>query len=368
MTPEPVDTTVAIIAAESTSQADGIRDHTLRLVRELRARPNTHVELLLRRPGAWHADLRSSDTGRPPNGASPDAILLQYNPFWHGRRGFAPGLGLAMLRLRHRLPHARFAVLVHENYIDAENWRWALMGLWQRVQLLALQALFDVQLGTIEGWTRSLKRSWPFTPAHHLPVGSNLPDRRAARAAARSRLGADDGTLVLAAFGMRHPGRLTGHMLGAARAVAADGHEVILVNVGAAAGGEGADDEPFRVVEPGFLDEDEVAELLSAADLFLAAFADGVSTRRTSFMSALQHEVAVVGTSGHLSDRVLLEHTDALELVSVDDPDGFADAARALATDPERRRRLAAAGRRLYEAEFDWPVITRRLLALLEVG
>lgn len=354
---------LAIIAAESRSQADGIRDHTDRLTEELRALPEVGVQLLTRRPGAWVTELHAQDEGD----LAVDAVVLQYNPFWHGRRGFAPGLPLAVYRLRRRARPARFALLVHENFIDAKSLKWALMHVWQRLQLLLLQAQCDVQLGTIERWTRSLQRSWPFAPAHQLPVGSNLPDRRTRRDAGRARMGADSDSVVLAAFGMRHPGRLTEHITEAARAVARDGRRVILLNLGTQVPHHDHLGAQLDVHEPGFLDAGDVAELLAAADIFLAPFADGISTRRGSLMAALQQGVAVVGTSGHLTDRVFREAHDAVELVGVEDREAFIEAVRRLAADAERRARVGRAGRQLYETRFDWPVIAQRLLQLLEV-
>jgi glycosyltransferase involved in cell wall biosynthesis len=360
---EAQDTLVAIVAARSTNKADGIRDHTLRLADQLAHTPGVDVEMLLRTPKPWESHVVREGAG---NGARPDAVILQYNPFWHGRRGFAPGLILTVLRLRRRARGARFALLVHENFVDPKNWRWALMSAWQRFQLVLLQSLFHVQLGTIEQWTTSLRRSWPFRPAHHLPVGSNLPDLRARREQGRSRMGAGSETVVLAAFGMHHPGRLTGHILAAAGAVARDGRDVLLLNVGAAAGDHVSPSiEGVRTYEPGFLAEAEMAELLAGADVFLAPFADGVSTRRTTVMSALQHEVAVVGTVGHLTDDILAG-SDAMVLVPVGREEDFVAAVRDLASDRARRAVVARAGRQLYEDRFDWPVIARRLLLLLE--
>ncbi len=80
-------------------------------------------------------------------------------------------------------------------------------------------------------------------------------------------------------------------------------------------------------------------------------------------MAALQHELAVVGTAGHLTDPVLRRADGALRLTEVGDRRGFSEAAADLAVDSDRRRSVAAAGRRLYEGEFDWPVIAGAFLA-----
>jgi glycosyltransferase involved in cell wall biosynthesis len=109
---------------------------------------------------------------------------------------------------------------------------------------------------------------------------------------------------------------------------------------------------------------EDLAALVAASDLFLVPLIDGVSTRRTSAMAALQHEVAVVATVGHLTDSVL--RAGALALSPVGDRDAFATTAFELAADHPRRARLALAGRALYEQAFDWPTIARDFVATVE--
>jgi glycosyltransferase involved in cell wall biosynthesis len=361
--PRPI-RTVAVVTATSSREADGIRDHTDRLIESLRSDGVT-VHVLERPISAWGARLRRVDVTGRMRLRDLDAIVVQYNPFWYGRRGFAPGLALALLGLALRAPQAVRSLLVHENYIDARDWRTTAMSAWQRVQLMALQALAHVSFGTIGEWTRLLRRDWPFRPAHHLPVGSNFPDRRDARAAGRAELGVADDEIVLGVFGLSHAGRLEDHVRAAVRAVAATGRRVVLVNLGSGERGTERLDDRAEIRSPGFLDDQQVPQLVAATDVFLAGYEDGVSTRRTTVMAALQHGVPVVGTSGHLTDAVLAEASDAIRLTPVGDPDAFARAVSALAADPAERARLGAAGRRLYETTFDWPRISHRLLDVL---
>jgi hypothetical protein len=352
---------IAVLAADSRREADGIRDYTAQLVRSLQASPDAEAERFLRRPeGGWR-----SANGADWDVAAADAAVLQYNPFWYGRRGFAPGLIRDVARLRRAPAPPTIALMVHETYVDMKNLRWALMGGWQRVQLAALRQLTDLQLCSTESWMRRLTR-WPGTaPVHHLPVPSNFPDRRSEAALAREELAAPGGGMVLTCFGLRHPGRLAGHVQAAAEAVAATGAPATVLNLGS---GEPALEElapGVSVRSPGFLPEDSIARLLAATDLFLAPYADGVSTRRTTVMSALQHAIPVLGTDGHLTDRVLRESSGALRLVPVAQRDGFAAEAGRLARQAPERRALGQAGRQLYTETFDWPVLVDRLLELL---
>lgn len=357
---KPPPTRVLILAAESAAEADGIRDYTNRLATELHSHGTCHVEVRLRTSGER---LRSVvDSG----GA--DVLLVQYNPFCYGRWGFAPSLPLALWRLKRRSSRPVMALMVHETFVAMKNWRWALMGAWQRAQLLALQPLADIRFCSIEVWSGLLRRMWPPTPVHHLPVASNFPDMRRHRAEQRAAMGLSEDAVVLACFGMSHPGRLQEHIVKASEAVAGGRHDVALLNLGVAPNGATPLAGSIDVHAPGYLDHESTARLLSAADIFLAPYADGVSTRRTTVMSALQHGLPVVGTRGHLTDDVLAEARHAIELVPVGSPGAFAKVVRELAEDPARRRALGHAGRTLYETHFDWPVLTSRLLTALEAS
>jgi glycosyltransferase involved in cell wall biosynthesis len=359
-------TKVAVIAACSSSVADGIRDYSERLVANLEERPGIDVQLFQRDHRAFATRVEPAAARGFSDCSSADAVVLQYNPFWYGRRGFAPGLPIGVLRLRRSAPGATIALMVHETYVDPKNWKWALMRAWQRTQLRALQRLADIQLCSIEEWTTMLRRSAPRVPAHHLPVPSNLPDRRCARAASRARLEIGDDCIVLATFGMRHPGRLTDRMLDAARAVRAAGRRVAILNLGTGEATRATLPDGVTLISTGFLEAPHAAEALAAADIFMAAFADGVSTRRGTLMAALQHEIAVVGTVGHLTDSILREARQALRLTPVDRPDLFVSAVAELAADPARRCALARAGRAMYEERFDWPIVVDALLEALE--
>jgi glycosyltransferase involved in cell wall biosynthesis len=331
---------------------DGIRDHTRRLAEALRRTGAADVRMDLGvRPG-FTAALRPDD----------DVLLVQYNPFSYARWGFAPWLPVELLRARRR---RRVALMVHEPYVPMRNLRWSLMGAWQRLQLWLLWLSAGVVLASIEPWTARLARWRPRRPIHHLPVGSNLPDGRARREEARARLGIEPDEVVLATLGSRSPGWLGAPVLAAAEAVAAAGWPASALLLGADAPDVDGLGDVLRVRRPGWLSEEDLAAALAAADVFLLPLADGVSTRRTTLMAALQHALPVVATRGHLTDRQLLEAGDALRLVPVARADLFAEAARALAAEPAARVSLGRAGRSLYERAFSWERTAMRLMNAL---
>jgi glycosyltransferase involved in cell wall biosynthesis len=355
---------VGLIVARRANQADGIRDYTRRLLLALR---ETAVDAQL---WQWANGAPQADANGHPRSdlaaAGLDALVVQYNPFSFGRWGFAPELPLFLARLRRRRRRPRIAVMFHETYVDMRSVSWALMGSWQRVQLLAVQAAADVQLCSIQRWTERLRRTARGRPVHHLPVASNLPDARAHRPQTRHRLGAGADTVVLSCLGLRHPGRLQEHVLAAARAAGAAAPSVLLLDLGPGERSQRQLAGNVHQRSTGFLEEHDLAAHLAASDVFLAPYMDGVSTRRGSVMAALQHGLPVVGTAGHFTDDVLRE-ASGLKLVPVGAADEFAGAVTSLARDARRRAELGAGGRELYERTFDWPVLVRRLRTHLDV-
>lgn len=287
-------------------------------------------------------------------------VLLQYNPFSYGHWGFAPWLLKDLGRVRRR--GTSVAVMVHEAFVSPTNTRQRLLRSWQRAQLRAVLDRADIGFASTASLVDCVHELRPDLPVHHAPVGSNFPDGRAARAATRTRLGLEDRDIAIVAFGTGHPSQLGAWVGRAAQVVAEVTPGTVLLNLGAGAHPvEGVPDR-VRVLTPGALDAAELAGWLAAGDLFVAPFSDGVSTRRTTLMAALQHALPVVTTRGHSTGPLLTDADGSLELVDVADPAGFAAAVQRLASDEGARRALGDAGRRFYEQQFAWPVIATRFV------
>jgi glycosyltransferase involved in cell wall biosynthesis len=203
--------------------------------------------------------------------------------------------------------------MVHEPFVPMVNWRWTLMGIWQRLQLMALRFSADMVFASIEAWAAHFGAAWPGRPTYHLPVGSNLPDRRSFRDRKRLSIGVE-GAIVLATFGQNHPGRLWHCVVEASNALVESGRKVVLLNLGADVPRLVGLHRDVVVHTPGYISGDKVARWLSAADIYLAPLADGASTRRTTLMAAMQHGLAIVATDGSLTDTIL-RTSGALRLV-----------------------------------------------------
>jgi len=357
---------LAILCNESLGRIDAIRDHSFLLAEAVRQQ-GWAVEVCLKRSDAEWSVVNRGEHGESLGGhfdpGEYDAVVVQYNPFLFGKWGFAPWLPMKLWSWK-RKSRVRIALMVHEPYVPMLDWKWVLMGTWQRMQLEATRVAADIVFASIEATTDALLSRRPSRPTHHLPVGSMLPDRRDARVDSRDHLKIGRESFVLASLGTDHPSRLIEYIADAVNAVANSVDELVLLNLGANAPGPEGLHAGVRVHRPGFLSDADLSGWLSAADLFLAPFADGVSTRRSSLMAALQHGLPVVGTDGHLTDGVL-RRSSALLLAPVDRPDLFAQAAVELAKSPEERLASGRAARALYEATFDWPVLARRLIDAL---
>jgi glycosyltransferase involved in cell wall biosynthesis len=343
---------IALVCKQSHGEINGIRDYTVRLAEALQRLEGVSAEVL--GPEALSGAL-----------VDYDAVVLQYNPFMYGRWGFAPWLPAALLRTRRRHPTLEVALMVHEPYVPMINWRWTLMGAWQRSQLFALRAIADPVFASIDAWTSTLGGMRPRKAVYHLPVGSNLPDRRPYREEVRLVIGATPETLIVSTFGTAHSARRLEYVVAAVNAIASGGVPTIFLNLGAGAPDINGIATSVRVLAPGLQSPRALAEFLSATDIFLAPFIDGVSTRRTTVMAALQHGLAVIGTDGPLTDPALRESEHALRLVPVAREDLFVDAARKLASRQGEREQVGRAARRLYDERFDWPIIAEALLSHL---
>ncbi len=111
-------------------------------------------------------------------------------------------------------------------------------------------------------------------------------------------------------------------------------------------------DLKMRVHATGALPAEDISLTLSACDLLIQPFVDGVSGRRTSLMAGLAHGLPIVTTTGFLTEPVWAE-SRAVALSSVGDLEGMVAAADSLLNDAPERARLAAAASVLYQERFD---------------
>lgn len=366
-----------IVAAALPPQIDGIGDYTACLAAELAK--TAAVTVLTGAPSpapipgvrletAFSADDPASVkqvAGFVEEG-KPDWVLLQYNPFSYGRWGLNLYLPEVMRRLRVVSPGTRLAVMVHEPFVPIITPQFAVMAIWQRWQLWRLGQGADIVFFSIDPWVQRFAKWFPGKPVVHLPVGSNIPCVPISRQKARARLGIDDAALVLGLFGTASSGRMLNHAKNALMTLRAAGIPVQLLYVGPHKEAIYASLGTADVIADGPFPSEEVSRRLAAMDIYLAAYVDGVSTRRGALIAALQHGIATVGTRGPLTDALLArESGQAFLLADVAAPEAFQSAVCKLAENAESRQQMGQEARRLYLCDFSWKSIAARMLSAL---
>ena len=106
-----------------------------------------------------------------------------------------------------------------------------------------------------------------------------------------------------------------------------------------------------RVHATGRVSARDAAVVLSACDLLVQPYPDGVTTRRTSVMAGLVNGRPVLTTTGHLTEPVWNE-TQAVRMTPAGDGQAFVTAARMLLADPGARQALAERGQATYGERF----------------
>ena len=371
---------VDIITAALPPSLDGIGDYTGHLAAELAKSCRVRVLAGGRQPPLPIAGVeieRVFDAGMAGSiggivAAMPENsdgwVLVQYNPFSYGRRGYCPQLPGALRSLKRKSPGLRVALMLHETYTPFGKFKQSLMSLWQRLQLWALVHAADRVFCACSAWAEQASRMKPACPVLVLGVGSNIPRIAIERGRARRRLGIPETACVLGFFGRAHPSRLPEWAASAGRALARVGNEPLILYIGPDAKQIVPlfDDVP-TIGSEGPLTAEEVSLRFSAMDLHLAVYTDGVSARRTAFMTGLQHAIATVGTHGIHTDPFFEEQDGAsFQLASAADPDEFNRHVVRLAEDSRARSQLGLAGNSLYERKFDWTPIAAQLLSSLD--
>src|SRR4051794_10542119 len=163
-----------LVAGARAGPVDAIAAYNALLAEALRDAGISAQAVSLAPPGG------SSHTGfmsLSPRLQAADVVVLQYNPYGFGRRGLSPSLVSDIRRLQRRTRRPKLILMCHERYVPLRGWKWTAIGLLQRLQLAALLRSADAVVVSTGVWRDSLE-ALGNKPVIHVPVGSNLPDRR----------------------------------------------------------------------------------------------------------------------------------------------------------------------------------------------
>jgi hypothetical protein len=120
-----------------------------------------------------------------------------------------------------------------------------------------------------------------------------------------------------------------------------------------------------RVHGTGRVSAADAALVLSACDLLVQPYPDGVTTRRTSVMAGLINARAVVTTTGHLTEGVWAD-TGAVALAPARDTQALVATALTLLSGHDARAELAARGENVYRERFALDHTVRALRGSVE--
>lgn len=364
-----------VITSEYPPQTGGVSDYVHLVAAELAAggdsvhvwcpasageTPPTPGVIVHRDLGAiGPADLRR--VGRMLKGfPSPRRLLVQWVPHGFGYR--AMNLPFCLwLWARARVHGDRVDLMVHEPYLPFRR------GLSkQNAVALAHRAMTAILVnGAHRAWmsTPTWEARWrPYTLGRRiafrwLPIPSTVPvlEDPETIAAVRVRYAPDGGFLVghLGTYGAPIAGLLVGVL---PTLMESDSRPIVLL-----LGRGGSDmrtellrrhpDLEGRLHATGHLDASSLSRHVSACDVLVQPYPDGVTTRRTTVMVALAHGVPVVTTAGELTEPLWTE-SRAVALTTVCDGEAMARVTEKLLAEGSERMRLAAVGKALYRDRF----------------
>jgi glycosyltransferase involved in cell wall biosynthesis len=370
---------IGMIASALPPQLDGIGDYSATMAKTLAKRARVTVYTVV---GQEHEPLAGVDivpifdVGKPGTvrqllpriqADKPDWILLEYNPFCYGKWGYNPWLPATLAQVKRKVPGIGIAVMAHETFMPFMKFTWGVMNLWQYPQFYALGNIADILFLSVDTWVAWFEKWFPRTPVRHSPIGSAIPEENIARAEARCRLGIKPETLVLGQFGTAHPSRLFDWVGEAYRRVHAEFPDSLLLYIGPHR------EEILRfvgdlpILAEGPFPPEEVSRRFAAVDIMLAPYRDGISSRRSAFMTGLQHGIPSVSTHGPVTDKALLEQNGkAFLLGSRDVQEEFNAQVLSLARNAAERKMIGEGGAGLYYARYDAELEADRIVQALE--
>ena len=126
----------------------------------------------------------------------------------------------------------KLAVMFHEDFVPAIDWKFAIMRVWQKWQFKRLGRVADLVFFSIDPWVQKYESWFSGKPVLHLPVGSNIPHVSISRSEAKARLGIAESTTVVGLFGAVHPARNLPWIDAAVRAVKQSGMDTTFLYIG----------------------------------------------------------------------------------------------------------------------------------------
>jgi glycosyltransferase involved in cell wall biosynthesis len=286
-----------------------------------------------------------------------DFACLQYPTISYRRN---PAVNLLPLLLRLRFPRLRIAVILHEYLSYSPIGRLRIL-----LTLLPAHAIIVPE----ERLQIILRRFFFFkrNSVHLVPISSNIipVDYKKNYALLEP--------ITVAHFGIIRRGRGIENIIRAVHSLGRRNIRLLLIG-----GSLSDDDYPQKILDligslnmtasvtiTGYLDNDRVSKLLLASDILLLPFPDGVSERRTTFLTGLDHRIPIITTRG-LSSPSSLRDNENVKFVRSTSVADIAYALEELLNDDRLREKIGRGG---YEwiRRFTWPDIAASMIKIITV-
>lgn len=292
-------------------------------------------------------------------------LVLQYNPFCWGRRGYCPWVFRTLRRIKQLSNAPRIAVMFHETYVPRWPWRFTVMRLWQKPIFRQICRIADAAFAATENYASRVRSMRGQLHCECVGVGSNIPICKLSQVEARQSLEISQDRLVVGIFGFAHVSRQLGWIARTVWAVREKRPGAILLYVGSQGNAVQAACGGSDMIDAGSQKPERVGLYLRAMDLVLAPFSDGISSRRTSVMSPMQHGVPIASTITRDSDSIFNGDIPASLLLSkARDANTFtADVLSWLAACSWKPQVPCEQLALLYERHFSWSRIAGRMVA-----
>lgn len=300
--------------------------------------------------------------------AAPRRLIVQWVPHGYGRRGMNVGFSQWIARRRDAgdLPD----VIVHEPFMDyfGSSWTQPARATVQRYMARTVLRSARRVWMAIPGWEERLLPTLRSSdiPFGILPVPGTIPVVNDARAVAALRSQLLRGRRHIVGYfgtGGEYAERALVAAIPTLESRQADavvlcigrGSEQVAERVGRRVS------PPALVIATGAVDLHHLSLHLQVCDALAQPYVDGVSGRRTTTISALEHRVPVATTDGALSEP-FWRTTEAVELVDAAAAASLGEAVSKL-LDPLRNAQARSSARTLYGARFDPAVALEPLFA-----
>jgi glycosyltransferase involved in cell wall biosynthesis len=292
---------------------------------------------------------------------TPRRLLVQWVPHGFGYKSL--NLGFCLWLWRRSLQGDHLELMVHEPSLPftKTSWRQNAAAVVHRLMtVILLRSARDIFVST-PAWENRL-RPWAMGRRHSyrwLPLPSNVPvvENEAGIGAIRAKY-CGDGPLI------GHFGTFGGAITPMLRSIIpalvrkARGASVLLIGPGSEVFQESVLREcpdlkmALHALGQVGARDPRLSLTLSACDLVIQPYPDGVTSRRTTIMAALAHGRPAITTAGVLTEP-FWQTSGAVALAPAEDSEAFADLALRLMEDGSARRVLGETGRRFYQREFD---------------